>query len=78
MAVATVLYFLLRGFAGEKKKKLPVTLQDPTVKYPLRLVDKQVEQRVSVLLLLAHTHSNDTSHTVRGILPGYIEPALHS
>ncbi|CAK6969952.1 NADH-cytochrome b5 reductase 2 [Scomber scombrus] len=37
----TVLYFLLRGSAGEKKKKLPVTLQDSTVKYPLQLIEKQ-------------------------------------
>lgn len=36
----TVLCFLLRGSAGGRKR-LPVTLQDPTVKYPLRLVNKQ-------------------------------------
>ncbi|XP_035521211.1 NADH-cytochrome b5 reductase 2 [Morone saxatilis] len=41
VVVVTVLYFLLRGSAGGKKKKLPVTLQDPTVKYPLPLIDKQ-------------------------------------
>ncbi|XP_070687042.1 NADH-cytochrome b5 reductase 2 [Pempheris klunzingeri] len=41
VVVVTVLYFVLRGSAGEKKKKLPVTLQDPTVKYALPLVDKQ-------------------------------------
>lgn len=38
----TVLFFLLRGSAGGRKR-LPVTLQDPTVKYPLRLVNKQVD-----------------------------------
>lgn len=38
----TVLCFLLRGSAGGRKR-LPVTLQDPTVKYPLRLVNKQVD-----------------------------------
>ena len=38
--VVTAVYFLLQG---EKKKKLPITLQDPMVKYPLRLVDKQVD-----------------------------------
>lgn len=27
---------------GDKKKKSPVTLQDPTVKYPFKLVDKEV------------------------------------
>ncbi len=27
---------------GNKKKKPPVTLKDPTVKYPLKLVDKEV------------------------------------
>ncbi|KAM8892301.1 NADH-cytochrome b5 reductase 2 [Spinachia spinachia] len=36
--VLTLLYFLL---GGQKKKKLPVTLHDPMVKYPLPLVDKQ-------------------------------------
>lgn len=40
--VVTVLYVVLRGSAGEKKKKLPVTLQDSMVKYALPLVDKQV------------------------------------
>uniref|UniRef100_A0A3Q3XMS2 NADH-cytochrome b5 reductase n=1 Tax=Mola mola TaxID=94237 RepID=A0A3Q3XMS2_MOLML len=38
VVVVTAVYFLLQG---EKKKKLPITLQDPMVKYPLRLVDKQ-------------------------------------
>lgn len=38
---ATVLYFVLQGSAGKKKKRLPVTLQDPSVKYPLGLIDKQ-------------------------------------
>lgn len=46
--VATVLYVLMQAFGGEKKKKLPVTLQDPTVKYPLCLVEKQVERRMRV------------------------------
>ncbi|XP_061577178.1 NADH-cytochrome b5 reductase 2 [Cololabis saira] len=36
----TVLYFLLRGSAGERKKG-PITLQDPMVKYPLPLLSKQ-------------------------------------
>ncbi|XP_071100019.1 NADH-cytochrome b5 reductase 3-like isoform X1 [Haliotis cracherodii] len=27
---------------GDKKKKSPVTLQDPTVKYPFKLVDKEI------------------------------------
>lgn len=27
---------------GDKKKKAPVTLQDPTVKYPLKLIDREV------------------------------------
>ena len=40
--VVTVLCFLLRGSAG-RSKRLPVTLQDPTVKYPLRLINKQVD-----------------------------------
>lgn len=40
--VVTVVCFLLRGSAGGRKK-LPVTLQDPTLKYPLRLINKQVD-----------------------------------
>ena len=52
VVAVTVLYFLLRGSAGEKKKKLPVTLQDPTVKYPLQLIEKQVGADIH-----AHTHS---------------------
>uniref|UniRef100_A0A3P8SI11 NADH-cytochrome b5 reductase n=1 Tax=Amphiprion percula TaxID=161767 RepID=A0A3P8SI11_AMPPE len=39
LIIATVLYLFL---GSEKKKKLPVTLQDPTVKYPLPLIHKQV------------------------------------
>ncbi|XP_056137915.1 NADH-cytochrome b5 reductase 2 [Lampris incognitus] len=39
LVVASLLYFLL--LRGEKKKKLPYTLQDPTIKYPLRLIKKQ-------------------------------------
>lgn len=39
--VVSLLYFVLGGSGGGKKKKLPVTLQDPMVKYPLCLVDKQ-------------------------------------
>uniref|UniRef100_A0A3P8SI32 NADH-cytochrome b5 reductase n=1 Tax=Amphiprion percula TaxID=161767 RepID=A0A3P8SI32_AMPPE len=38
LIIATVLYLFL---GSEKKKKLPVTLQDPTVKYPLPLIHKQ-------------------------------------
>lgn len=38
--VATALWFLVRGSA--RGRRLPVTLQDPTVKYPLSLVNKQV------------------------------------
>ncbi|XP_074534144.1 NADH-cytochrome b5 reductase 2 [Halichoeres trimaculatus] len=41
VVVVSALYFLLRGSAGEKKKKLPVTLLDSTVKYALPLTDKQ-------------------------------------
>ncbi|XP_034033090.1 NADH-cytochrome b5 reductase 2 [Thalassophryne amazonica] len=40
LIVVTILYFLLRSSTGEKKTR-PITLQDPTVKYPLRLIDKQ-------------------------------------
>lgn len=43
VVVVTVLYFLFQGSgADKKKKKLLVTLQDPTVKYPLALIEKQV------------------------------------
>ncbi|XP_022053039.1 NADH-cytochrome b5 reductase 2 [Acanthochromis polyacanthus] len=38
LIIATILYLFL---GSEKKKKLPVTLQDPTVKYPLPLIHKQ-------------------------------------
>lgn len=38
--VLTVLWFLMRGSAAGRRP--PVTLQDPTVKYPLCLTDKQV------------------------------------
>ncbi|XP_041651972.1 NADH-cytochrome b5 reductase 2 [Cheilinus undulatus] len=41
VVAVSVLYFLLRSSAGEKKKKSPVTLQDPMVKYPLPLIHKQ-------------------------------------
>ncbi|XP_038561169.1 NADH-cytochrome b5 reductase 2 [Micropterus salmoides] len=39
--VVSVLYFILGGSAGEKKKKMPLTLQDSMVKYPLPLIHKQ-------------------------------------
>jgi len=39
--VLTLLYLLLRSSAGPKSKKLPITLQDPVMKYPLKLIDKQ-------------------------------------
>uniref|UniRef100_A0A665TKK7 cytochrome-b5 reductase n=1 Tax=Echeneis naucrates TaxID=173247 RepID=A0A665TKK7_ECHNA len=39
VVVVTALYFLLRGSSGGRK--LPVTLQDPTVKYSLPLINKQ-------------------------------------
>lgn len=42
VAVLGTLLYLLLGSAGERKKKLPVTLQDPTVKYPLPLIHKEV------------------------------------
>ncbi|RVE71420.1 hypothetical protein OJAV_G00051640 [Oryzias javanicus] len=38
---ATVLYFLSSGSAEERKAKGPVTLQDPTLKYPLPLLSKE-------------------------------------
>uniref|UniRef100_A0A8C6WGF4 NADH-cytochrome b5 reductase n=1 Tax=Neogobius melanostomus TaxID=47308 RepID=A0A8C6WGF4_9GOBI len=39
--IGTVLYFMLQGSGGKQKKGQPVTLQDPAVKYSLRLIDKQ-------------------------------------
>ena len=27
---------------GNKKKKAPITLEDPNIKYPLKLIDKEV------------------------------------
>jgi len=42
VVLVSVLYlFLWRSGGGKKKKKQPVTLQDPTVKVPLRLIDKE-------------------------------------
>ncbi|XP_019733678.1 NADH-cytochrome b5 reductase 2 isoform X2 [Hippocampus comes] len=38
VVVLSVLYFLM---SGSSNKKLPVTLLDPVVKYPLQLIDKQ-------------------------------------
>ena len=40
MAVTAVLAKMF--LFGDKKKKAPVTLQDPTVKYPLKLIDREV------------------------------------
>ena len=42
-AVVAVTAVLAKMFLfGDKKKKAPVTLQDPTVKYPLKLIDREV------------------------------------
>ncbi|CAL1595189.1 unnamed protein product [Knipowitschia caucasica] len=38
--IATVLFFILQ-MSGDKQEKAVATLQDPTVKYPLCLIDKQ-------------------------------------
>lgn len=54
VVIVTAVYFLLQG---EKKKKLLITLQDPMVKYPLRLVDKQVECTQEQAM---HSHSDLT------------------
>ncbi|KAM4553232.1 NADH-cytochrome b5 reductase 2 [Fundulus diaphanus] len=40
VVVATLLYFLL-GYSTGGKRKGPVTLEDPTIKYPLPLISKQ-------------------------------------
>lgn len=41
-AVVAVTAVLAKMFLfGNKKKKAPVTLQDPTVKYPLKLIDRE-------------------------------------
>nr|XP_061812716.1 NADH-cytochrome b5 reductase 2 [Nerophis lumbriciformis] len=39
IVVVSVLYFLM--YSSAHKTKFPVTLQDPVVKYPLKLIDKQ-------------------------------------
>lgn len=45
LVLMAFVYFLLGAASGgKKKKKLPVTLQDPTVKYSLPLIEKQVQQ----------------------------------
>lgn len=42
-AVVAVTAVLAKMFLfGDKKKKTQVTLQDPTVKYPLKLIDREV------------------------------------
>ncbi|XP_030221914.1 NADH-cytochrome b5 reductase 2 [Gadus morhua] len=42
LVAVSVLYLLFRGSGGtQKKRKLLVTLQDATIKYPLRLIDKE-------------------------------------
>ena len=42
-AVVAVTAVLAKMFLfGNKKKKAPVALQDPTVKYPLKLIDREV------------------------------------
>lgn len=59
VVVVTVLYFLLQGSGEEKKKKkLPVTLKDPTVKYSLPLIEKQVG------CIPTHTHRYNQKATV--------------
>ncbi|XP_060564956.1 NADH-cytochrome b5 reductase 3-like [Ruditapes philippinarum] len=40
--VATTAVVAKMFLFGDKKKKNPVTLQDPTVKYPLKLIDREV------------------------------------
>lgn len=43
MVVVAATAILAKMFLfGKKKKKGPVTLKDPMVKYPLKLVDKEV------------------------------------
>lgn len=41
VVAVTVYYFLFLRGSGKQKKQLPVTLQDPTVKYSLPLIHKQ-------------------------------------
>ncbi|XP_013888852.1 NADH-cytochrome b5 reductase 2 [Austrofundulus limnaeus] len=41
VVVLTVLFSIMGKVSGEKKKKGPVTLQDPMTKYPLPLISKQ-------------------------------------
>ena len=47
VVVVATTAILAKVFLFGKKKKGPVTLKDPMVKYPLKLVDKEV----SVLLV---------------------------
>lgn len=74
VVVLSGLYFLLRGDKKKKKKKLPQTLQDSTVKYPLPLIEKEVRLelhvflcmpvstcfRVSMILYLQGNHSDNS------------------
>lgn len=50
VVVLSGLYFLLRG--DKKKKPLPQTLQDSTVKYPLPLIEKEVRLELHAFLYL--------------------------
>ncbi len=51
IVVITVLFFLLKlgGSNGDRKQsKFPKTLQDPNLKYPLPLIEKEVSQNWNV------------------------------
>lgn len=52
VAVVAITTFVLAKMFLFRKKKAPVTLQDPAVKYSLKLVDKEVNWSLFVLCLL--------------------------
>ena len=49
VGVVAVTAVLAKMFLFGKKKKQPVTLQDPNIKYPLKLVDKEVREYKHIL-----------------------------
>ena len=51
--VVAVTVVVVKLFFGSKKKGPPKTLIEPTVKYPLKLVDKEVSHMLQFVIFLA-------------------------
>ena len=52
MVAVTAVLAKMFLFGGKKKKAL-ITLQDPTVKYPLKLIDREVSLRGEVCVFVS-------------------------